>query len=541
MNIRTKILLIVGLLVVGVVDICVYRSNESYRQAKGMTEPESKIRALRKASGIFPWNDLVYYELGKIYFRSGIQRLMQGQDARSLVKESVGNLDRSLKINPASPYAHFYYAQSLQYEALLERSSGGRVLAEFQNAAKLAGDNREMLFDVGKRYLAHWETLDEEGRNFLRGILTRALEWKPVDKFPALLNLWHLNVREEGFMESVMPDDPRLYRMFGNYLGEKSLFLEARHRILSRADQLEFAIQINLLKAGNREMGRSNWGEAKKFFRWCLGNLPKIRFFCKISGLYPLENSEFQRVYTLANLGLARGILESGGSIEDAREYVLAYFENANDQNSLRDLESILVRKKISDPDILLYLYHKQGRYHEIVDAAERRKNQAFSARALYLIGDACQRIGKPWDAAGYFDRSLLRDSKNLKTLLPIRRFYENLNNQDEIFRINVMIERTVVSKDNNVFNMVIQKHKDYTWQLPFDGRAIDLDLYFRRTDTDRAPLITVEFNQEVLWDNFLAEDSFTVPVKTVLGNNILRVSAVDCPVIFQKMSYSYR
>jgi tetratricopeptide (TPR) repeat protein len=542
MNNRIKGLLVMAMVAVGVVDFCVYQSNALFRQAKNTAGPETKILLLEKAARIFPWNDQVFYELGKTQFEAGMRILRQEAGGRLRVKESAQNLERSLRLNPASAFGHFYYAQSLRFENLLSPSAGeDGATAAFENAARLAGENRELLFDVGKRLLSRWETLVEDERDFARDILAKALHWKPVDRFSALLPIWHLKGMDVGFLENIMPEDPRLFRMLGNYLGEKSMGLEDRHRILSRADQLEFAVQENLLKAANRELGLSHWDEAAKFFRWCLGNLPKIRFFHKISGQYPLADSAFRQVYASANLGLAQSTLGAGGNIEEVRDYLLAYLEGTEDEDSLKALETALATNGITDPRILLMLYHKQGRYEEIADAAGKMQDRPLPAEALYVVGDAYRRLGKIPEASAYFGRSLEKDTKNLEILLPVLGFYQKIKKQDEIRRINVMIERTVVSREKNFADLVIDKHKDYTWQLPFEGKAICVDLYFERLDTDRKPLITVEFNQEVIWDNFLEGKSLSFSVKTILGLNALRVVAVNHPVILKKMSYRYR
>lgn len=271
MNSRTRAVLIFVLVIIGIADILVFRSSDLYLQAQGIADPETKIQMLQKANQIFPWNDRVYYELGKTHFGLGIQHLNEGRDANFHVTESVKNLERGIRINPASPFGHFYYAQSLLYENLLTQSANDRIFEEFQNAARLAGENREILFEVGKKLLVRWKDLAEEERDFVRKILVTALQWKPEKKFPALLDLWHLNVGDVSVLESIMPEDPRIFRMFGNYLGERSLALKDRQRMLSRADHLEFEIQKSLLADGYRELGRSNWVEAKKYFRWCFG------------------------------------------------------------------------------------------------------------------------------------------------------------------------------------------------------------------------------------------------------------------------------
>ena len=354
------------------------------------------------------------------------------------------------------------------------------------------------------------------------------------------MDLWHLNVGDVSVLESIMPDDPRIFRMFGNYLGARSLALKDRHRMLSRADHLEFEIQKNLLADGYRELNRSNWGEAKMRFGWCLGNLPKIRFFHKISGLYPLVDSEFQRLAASANLGFARSILESGGKLEEARDYIQTFLDLEDDENSLEEFESFLLRSETSDSDIRLHLYHKQGRYQEIVDVAGQIR-RALSARSLYIIGDAYRKLGKQQDAEVFFDRSVEKDTKILQILIPIREFYRNLNKNDKIPTINDMIEKVVVSNEMNFNDFVINKEKEYSWQLSFDKEDINIFLYFMRTDADHDPLVTIEFNREVVWDDYLEEESFSIPVKAVVGENILHISTTNYPVILKKISYIFR
>jgi tetratricopeptide (TPR) repeat protein len=238
---------------------------------------------------------------------------------------------------------------------------------------------------------------------------------------------------------------------------------------------------------------------------------------------------------------MARSVLESGGGIEDAREYLMVYLENEDDRNALRDLESTLAKHKVSDTSVLLFLYHKQGRYQDIIDAANKMHAPAFSAKSLYIVGDAYQKMGMTEEAADYFQRSLERDDRNIEILLPIRQFYRNTNKNEEILYIDDMIESAVVSKEKSFADLIIVKHKYHSWQLPFEGGDIRMDLYFRRMSADEAPLITVEFNQEVVWDDFLEEESLSIPVKTVAGKNVLRIATVNHPVILRKMSYSYR
>ena len=59
--------------------------------------------------------------------------------------------------------------------------------------------------------------------------------------------------------------------------------------------------------------------------------------------------------------------------------------------------------------------------------------------------------------------------------------------------------------------------------------------------DADQDPLVTIEFNREVVWDDYLEEESFSIPVKAVVGENILHISTTNYPVILKKISYIFR
>jgi tetratricopeptide (TPR) repeat protein len=544
MKAGVRALLTAALILSGVVDFVIYRNSFLFSRAQEISGPEKKVEMLRKANKSFPWNDRAYYELGKAYFELGMQRLNTGRDASVSIEEAIRNLERSIRINPASPFGHFYYAQALQFADLLAQtqSSSDGFSREFHNAAKLAGENREILYEAGKRLLAHWRDLEEEDREFALEILHTALQWKPVEKFPTLLNLWQLNVGEVDVLERIMPDDPRVYRMFGAFLGKKSMSLKDRHRILSRADYMEFEIGKSLLASGYRELDRSNFEKAEEFFRWCLGNRPKIRSFHKISGQYPLADSELHQLYKSANLGMARTILESGAGFDNAREYLSNYLEMENDEIPLREFESILTKNKIADTDLRLLLYQKQRRYQDIVDSAGVDPvDKGFSGKSLYIIGDAFRELGMHRDAALCFERSIENDSKDLRTLLAIRQFYRNTNKYDIIYRINGIIKNLITPTEMNFSDYVIKQDKLYDWGLAFEGQVIDMNLRFLRMSGDRAPLVTLEFNQEVVWDDHIEEGEISFSVKTVAGENILHITAVNCPVILKEITYSSR
>jgi hypothetical protein len=54
------------------------------------------------------------------------------------------------------------------------------------------------------------------------------------------MQIWDMNVKDYGVMEKILPEYAEIYRMYAQFLGEKSLSLTERHKILARAEFLEF-------------------------------------------------------------------------------------------------------------------------------------------------------------------------------------------------------------------------------------------------------------------------------------------------------------
>ena len=86
-------------MIIGIVNILIYWNSHLYYRAKNKVEDvEKKIDTLENANRFFPFNDLVYYELGKAYFDE--KRSKPAQNQYELAK----------KLDPLDPTPWFYDA-----------------------------------------------------------------------------------------------------------------------------------------------------------------------------------------------------------------------------------------------------------------------------------------------------------------------------------------------------------------------------------------------------------------------------------------------
>jgi len=87
-----------------------WNSRLYYRASETIENPEKKIEAFERARRFYPFNDLVFYELGKAYFDLGIQNLEDRNLSVTYLQKSIQNFTCSLRFNPASYFCHFSLA-----------------------------------------------------------------------------------------------------------------------------------------------------------------------------------------------------------------------------------------------------------------------------------------------------------------------------------------------------------------------------------------------------------------------------------------------
>ncbi|UCE40724.1 MAG: hypothetical protein JSV17_14940 [Candidatus Aminicenantes bacterium] len=373
------------------------------------------------------------------------------------------------------------------------------------------------------------------------------MERNPVDKFPPLMNIWEMNIRDFAVMDKFMPPVAQAYRMFGNFLGEKSFSIRQRHRMLSYADHLQFERAKRNFASGEQEYFSAEYGEARKFFTYCLWDLQKVRFFHRLSGLYPFDESEYYHLYKLVNYWLARSLIEAGGGLKKVREYLLKYLELEEDEVSLNEFESYIIEHKISYLPIQLFLYDKQGRHQDIIEIGNLilkgqvktpDLNKADMVKMFSIMGNAYQRMNYPANAIESFRKSIKFIPSYVPSLLQLRENYLSLHEDERAEEIEAEIERTMPPKTLNYSHLIISKDREFSHRLYLAGKELYIDFYFEGLKKEDIPLITIEFNREVVWDNYLEDEMITLSVEPKIGENILYVKAASHPFLLKKFAY---
>ncbi len=96
-----KILTIAGLAVLVLVQAVVaWNARLCWRARAVETDPEAKIRLLRRAEAVFPWNEEVSLELGRAYFSRGAEALGDPARRDRSFELSVAAFLRSLRLDP---------------------------------------------------------------------------------------------------------------------------------------------------------------------------------------------------------------------------------------------------------------------------------------------------------------------------------------------------------------------------------------------------------------------------------------------------------
>jgi len=544
-----RFVLISALVVVAAVDILIYWNSHLYYRAKETEDNEEKIVVLRRANQFYPLNDLVFYEMGKAYFDLGNQNLNDRAKSDHYLRESIQNFNRSIRINPASYFSHFRLARSLLFMSYLSPSLDANPYEEYKKVALLLGHNHQIFYETGKILLSRWSELSEENRIFTLEVLRKIAKGKDRDKLQTIMHIWEMNAKDYGVMEKILPEDARVYRMYAEFLGEKSLSVEERQRILTRAEFLEFEKAKSQYNSGENEFLYFRVKEALEHFKSCLNRLEKIKFYQNLTQQNLIDHSEFSRLRKSAFLNLAKCHIEEGKELKEVEGYLRKYLALEDKVGAVGELESYLkdrglIREELdasfNDLDRLslqLLLYFKQNRYRDIVKIG-RLLQQSFVVvpegkrkdyiRILQLLGDSFQKIGYIYDAGEFYQRALEIEPENIDTLLRILQNYERLNEDEKIRETKERIDKIVSPAEIVLKKLTINKGRSFSRKLILDGREIILDLHFKKVQEGIIPLVAVFFNGLVVWEDYLKEEVISIPLESRIGENAIRVVAVN-------------
>jgi len=559
-----RALLLIAVVVIGITSVLIYwNSHLYYRASERIENPENKIKTLERANRLYPFNDLVFYELGKAYFNLGIQNIEDRDSGRAYLQKSIQSFTRSLRINPASYFCHFDLAQSLLYMNYLAPEFDADYSAEFKKAALLAGHNSQIYYEAGRILLSRWPSLSEEDREFTSGILRRILVRKKPEELQSIMQIWEMSVSDYKVMERILPEDPGVYRRFAKFLGEKNGSAEERRKFLAEAELMEFEKAREELYQGERELQYYRLKEAFSHFNAALRRLERINFYQNLAGEMWINVGEFNELKRSTYLNQAKCRLAEGRDFKEVEAILRKYLAMEDEIAAVTELAAYLMRQgfieerskiKLDDLNSLsfqMFLYFKQSQYRDIIRIGRllresfvvvpEEKRDSYM-KVLRLVGESLQKLDYIYDAGEFYQKALEIDPDNLETLLRIRQSHERLNNEEEVKRINVRIARVLSPREIQLKNRVIHKGNRFSRGLTFDGRAVELKLHFKRDmkESGFVPLVSVFFNGQVVWDDYLNDGTLSFSLKTKVGENTIIVAPVNRSIILRIITYRF-
>ncbi|HUU41904.1 MAG TPA: hypothetical protein VMW42_13290 [Desulfatiglandales bacterium] len=559
MNTLKKIVFFIALIILGALNIFVYLNNHFYYRASGVEDRKGKIALLERSNEFFPLNDLVFYELGKSYFDLGIESFSNVAESESYFRKAVQNLKKGILINPASPYSHFYLGQSLLHLGLLSHGKDAGIINEYRKAVMLAGGNQQIYNEVGREFLSRWSDLSDEERSFTLDVLRKIMAGKDDKERANLMNLWEINVKDYQVMEDVLSSDAPTYRQYAEFLGEKSLSLEERHKYLAQAELLEFERARREYRSGENQLIRFQTREAFGLFKISQDLLRGVKFYQALNNENLIDNNEYSELLRSTLFGLAKCRVEERAGWDDVkddlRQYIVLEDRTANiDELAayLRDRGVISEKSDKSSSDISrfafeLLLQFKQNKYREIINFGRDLQGSFMVIpeakkldyiRILQLVGDSLQKVDFLYDAGDIYQKALEIDPNNLETLLKIRQNYDRLNEERKLEEINKVIEKLAAPREIDFKNLLISKRETFSRSLVFDGQKVVLSLQFQTDEKSGAALIAVFFNNRVVWEEYLKDGVISLSLVTKAGENRLQIMPVNRPVSLTKIIY---
>lgn len=554
-----KIALLIAIFILGALNIFVYLNSRLYYQASTEEDTKEKIALLERSNKFCPLNDLVFYELGKSYFDLSLMNLGDVAASESSFRKSVQNLKKSILINPASPFSHFYLGQSLLNLDLFSSGRDTIFYDEFRKAAMLAGDDSQIFYEVGRLFLSRWPELSEEDRSFTLDILRKIMAKKDSEKIALILNIWELNAKDYQVMEKTLPGDAQIYRQYAEFLGEKSLSLEERHKYLAQAEILDFARSKREFQSGENQLARFQTQEAFGLFKASQDLLRGIKFYQVLNGKNLISNSEYTELLKSTWLNLAKCRIEERAGLSEVLDYLSQYLGLEDRTAKVDELVAYLrdrgvmpekFDKSSSDLTRLAFeflLQFKQTKYREIINFGRELQGSFIVVpeakkpdyvRILLLVGDSLQKVDFLYDAGDIYQRALEINPNNLGTLLKIRQNYDRLNEEKKLEEINKAIEKLMTPKEIDFKNLLLNKRGIFSRSLVFDGQKVILDLQFQTNEKSGAPLIAVFFNNCVVWEEYLKNGNISLSLETKAGENTLQIMPVNQPVSLTKLTY---
>jgi tetratricopeptide (TPR) repeat protein len=522
--------------------------------------PDEKVRLLRRAEAVFPWDAAAPFELGKACFERGVEAL--GDPAardRSLGLAAEAFL-RSLRLDPGVAAVHFHLAQTLLYMSYVPLPTPLPYFEEYRLAARLTGHNSQIFFDVGKVMLGRWPSLAPDEKEFAVDVLRRSLAGGDEERLLDFLETWRLEVGDYGLVRRILPESAGALRAYARFLGERALSLEERQAALARAEGLGFLAAQGEVEAGRREAEAFRLPEAAARFRAAIAGLGRIRFYQTLAGRQTIDPEEYEKLRRTARRLLAMNRIEATRSLVDEDGAIAAYLaggdeftalgeferfleergligERSTAQSAFRDLPTLVFRMNL---DFLMNRYRDIVRVGDLLASSSvvvAPSGRPSYVRILGLIGEADLKLDYVYEAERHFRMALEVEPENLEALLGLQRCFGRLNDEARAAEVRARIEKLTGPGTIDLGGKALAKGERFALELLSDGRPETVRIELAPETAGATALAAVILNGRVAWENTGDAGFITIPADLKLGRNSVGIEAVGAALRLRSIS----
>ena len=551
-----NVIFIIALLILILLNVGIYWNTHLYYAALKTNNSAKKIRLLEKANRIMPFNEQVLTELGQSYFQAGTNKFIDPDQIKNNLEQARRYLIRAVKFNPGFYQSHFYLAHTLLYLSYMT-SIEENVYDKFKKAALLTTFDTQIYFEVGRIMLSNWDDLTEPDKKFTIDLLKNVLSSGDEEKLLDVLQIWSMSISDYRIAEQLVPKNPSSYRLYSDFLGEKSLSLIERQKYLIQAETWEFSEAKREYLRGNREFNLFQINSALGHYQKSLSLLDGIRFYQVFSEKQTLNTNEYFDLLKDVYLAIVRVWIQKENDYDKAEPYLLKYFDLENDLSKLDELETFLQSKGLldvrpaeieKDPRSLYFktlLNYKMNRFQKIVTEWEsfREKyfipspeNKEYYLKIFQLVGDSYQKIDFIYNAEEFHQKALDIEENRLDTLLRMRLNYLRQNDQFKLEQINKKIITLETPREMEFNDLTIEKKRSCDIPLTIEGEPIRISLFFKEDTQIQLPLVLVLFNGEVIFEDFVLENIIIFEIDPLPLSNMIKIIPLNRKVILQWM-----
>ncbi|MFC2141373.1 hypothetical protein ACFLR7_00380 [Acidobacteriota bacterium] len=557
-----RLFLLIVISMVMAVCIFLYLNQRMYLRAFDTSELKEKISILEKAESLFPYNDLVYYELGNSFLELGLENLEDKEKSRGYLDRAIESYRDSIRMNPASQFSHFQLARSIFNRNIVSESLNADYISEYKRAASRVTYSSEIYFECAKHLLSRWQELGNLDKQFTLDIMREIFRRRETENIRSLMQVWYLNSPDYTIMERILPQTVEAYRMYAKFLGERSLSLEERHKWLARAEVMEFNRAKNVFRAGKNAYAYYRLNQAEKSFEECLGILDRIRFYQDLISQDLITASDFDELRMSLHLNLGKCRAGMGKELKEFKNHFLEYLKYDPTVNEVSEIVDFLIERGVlnrtldinfNDLERLafqLQLLFKQSMFQDIIQVARVLRSSTLlispeereTIVSIFLtLAAAYEKNHSIFDSIDLYKMALENDSNNLEAWLRLRDNYEKLSQLSNLRNVDKRIDALLSRKEIRLVDGLILSGESLWRSLLLHGHEVDLDFQFEDDWGEDAPMITVVLNGRVVWEDYCTKDSLSLHVETRLGGNMIQVTAVNRPIRLLRLAWRAR